>query len=164
MPGAEKLIEKILSDAQLDAEASWADAEVKKQTIHDRAARDIERRKAEIERLAGQSIAENKKRMAAVYDLEYRKQLLAAKQDVMGQARSLAMEKLRSLDGAAYLGLMKRRLLDCAADGTGAIAVSKNEKRIDTAFLAEVNTELKKASGRGDVVMLPEKSTAFCGT
>ncbi|NLT98281.1 MAG: hypothetical protein GXW96_09075, partial [Christensenellaceae bacterium] len=87
MPGAEKLIEKILGDAQRDAEASWADVEAKKQALRDKTLREIERRKAEIERMADETIAENKKRMAAVYDLEYRKQLLAAKQEMMQKAR-----------------------------------------------------------------------------
>ena len=85
MPGAEKLIEKILADAQLDAESVWADADEKKHTMRDKVMRDIERRKAEIERMAADSIVENKKRMAAVYDLEYRKQLLSAKQEMMQQ-------------------------------------------------------------------------------
>ena len=51
MPGAEKLIEKILSDAQRDAEAAWADVEAKKQALRDKTLREIERRK-EIERMA----------------------------------------------------------------------------------------------------------------
>ena len=45
MPGAEKLIEKILADAQLDAESVWADADEKKHTMRDKVMRDINRRK-----------------------------------------------------------------------------------------------------------------------
>lgn len=157
MPGAEKLIEKILGDAQRDAEAAWAAADEKKRVLRDKSLRDIARRKAEIDRLADQAIAENKKRMAAVYDLEYRKRLLAAKQDMMQKACALALEKLLTLDDAAYLMLMKKRLLDCAASGAGAVAVSAQETRIGEAFLAEVNAALKKTAGRGEVMLLPER-------
>jgi V/A-type H+-transporting ATPase subunit E len=157
MAGAEKLIEKILSDAQRDAEATWADAEAKKQALRDKTLRDIERRKAEIERQAGESIAENRRRMVAVYDLEYRKQLLAAKQEMMQKAREMAFEKLRALDDASYIALMKRRLTECAASGTGAIAVSPNESRLDAVFLADVNTALKKTAGRGEITLHPER-------
>jgi V/A-type H+-transporting ATPase subunit E len=157
MAGADKLIEKILGDAQRDAEAAWADAEAKKQALRDKAMRDIERRKAEIDRQADASVAENKKRMAAVYDLEYRKQLLAAKQDVMQKAREAALLKLRALDDASYVALMKRRLLECAASGTGAIAVSPAESRLDARFLADANAELKKTAGRGELTLLPER-------
>ena len=156
MPGAEKLIEKILADAQLDAESVWADADEKKQIMRDKVMRDIERRKAEIERMAADSIVENKKRMAAVYDLEYRKQMLSAKQEMMQQARSLALEKLRSLDDASYLKLMKQRLIACAASGTGDIAVAADETRLNAAFIADVNAWLTQSAGQGSVTLLPE--------
>ena len=157
MAGAEKLIEKILSDAQHDAEATWADAEAKKQAVRDKALRDIERRKAEIEQQASESITENQKRLAAVYDLEYRKQILAAKQEMMQKARDFALEKLRSLDDASYIALMKRRLIECASSGTGAIAIAPNDSRLDAAFLADVNATLKKSVGRGEVTLLSER-------
>jgi len=157
MPGAEKLIEKILGDAQRDAEASWADVEAKKQALRDKTLREIERRKAEIERMADETIAENKKRMAAVYDLEYRKQLLAAKQEMMQKAREAALVRLRALDDKSYIALMKKRLLECASSGTGAIAVSPGETRLNEAFLADVNAELKKTVGRGEIKLLPER-------
>ena len=157
MPGAEKLIEKILGDAQRDAEASWADVEANKQALRDKTLREIERRKAEIERMADEAIAENKKRMAAVYDLEYRKQLLAAKQEMMQKAREAALVRLRALDDKSYIALMKKRLLECASSGTGAIAVSPGETRLNEAFLADVNAELKKTVGRGEIKLLPER-------
>jgi len=157
MPGAEKLIEKILGDAQRDAEAAWADVETKKQALRDKTLREIERRKAEIERMADEAIAENRKRMAAVYDLEYRKQLLAAKQEMMQKAREAALTKLRALDDKSYIALMKKRLLECASSGTGAIAVSPGETRLNEAFLADVNAELKKTVGRGEIKLLPER-------
>ena len=156
MPGAEKLIEKILADAQRDAESVWADADEKKQTMRDKVMRDIERRKAEIERMAADSVVENKKRMAAVYDLEYRKQLLSAKQEMMQQARELALTKLRALDDKSYLKLMKQRLIACAASGTGGIAVAPGETRLNAAFIADVNAWLKQSAGQGSVTLLPE--------
>ena len=157
MAGAEKLIEKILNDAQRDAEAAWAEAEAKKQALREKTLREIERRKAEIERMADEAIAENKKRMAAVYDLEYRKQLLTAKQEMMQKAREAALTRLRALDDQAYVALMKKRLLECASSGTGAIAISPGETRLDAAFLADVNAELKKTAGRGELQLLPER-------
>ncbi len=156
MAGAEKLIKKILADAQRDAESLWADADEKKQSLREKSLRDIERRKAEIERMAADSVVENRKRMAAVYDLEYRKQLLSAKQEMMQQARSLALTKLRSLDDASYLKLMKQRLIACAASGTGGIAVAPGETRLNAAFIADVNAWLKQSAGQGSVTLLSE--------
>ncbi len=156
MAGAEKLIEKILADAQRDAESAWAEAEEKKQALRDKTMRDIDRRKTEIERMAADSIVENKKRMAAVYDLEYRKQLLSAKQEMMQQAHELALSKLRALDDKSYLMLMKQRLIACAAAGTGSIAVAPGETRLNAVFLADVNAWLKQSAGQGSVKLLPE--------
>ena len=156
MAGAEKLIEKILGDAQHDAELSWRDAEEKKNALREKTLRDIERRKVDIVRMADQAVIENKKRMAAVYDLEYRKQMLAAKQEMMQKARARALDMLRGLDESPYLALMKQRLLDCAVDGTGAIAVSPKETWLNASFLADVNAALKKTAGRGDITLLPQ--------
>ena len=157
MAGAEKLIEKIIGDAQRDAESYWHDAEEKKKDLRDKLNRDIEKRKAEIDRMAEESVRENKKRLAAVYDLEYRKQLLAAKQEMMAQAKALAMQKLEALPDEKYLSLLKQRLIDCAADGTGGIIVSKSEKRITKAFLDDVNKTLKERRGTGEIKLLDEK-------
>ena len=62
--------------------------------------------------MAKKAGVEKKKRMAAVYDLEYRKLLLAAKQEMMGKARQQAMDKLTKLDDKAYTQLMAKRLLN----------------------------------------------------
>lgn len=157
MAGAEKLIEKILGDAQRDAESYWQDAEEKKKALRDKLTKDIEKRRAEIDRMADEAIQENKKRLAAVYDLEYRKQLLAAKQEMMSEARALAMQKLAALPDEKYLLLLKQRLIDCAVSGKGGIIVSKNEKRIGQPFLDGVNKALKDKVGTGGIQLLPEK-------
>ena len=153
MAGAEKLIEKIGADAQRDSEKYWQDVQDKKKVARSKLLREIDKRKAEIEKMAADAGVEKKKRMAAVYDLEYRKQLLQAKQEMMAKAKSLAMQKLASLDDAAYVALMKKQLLACAQQGDGAIAVSKDETRLNAAFLADVNKELK---GKGQVTLLDE--------
>jgi len=156
LAGAEKLIEKIIGDAQRDAEMYWHEAEEKKQAMRDKLNKDIEKRKAEIDRMSDDAVRENKKRMAAVYDLEYRKQLLVAKQEMMAQAKALAMQKLSSLPDDQYLSLLKQRLIDCASSGRGGIIVSRNEKRINAAFLRDVNKALKSERGTGEVELLNE--------
>jgi len=157
LAGAEKLIEKIIGDAQRDAEVYWNEAEEKKQAMRDKLNKEIDKRKAEIVRLSDEAVRENKKRMAAVYDLEYRKQLLCAKQEMMGEAKTLAMQKLSSLSDDQYLAVLKQRLIDCAVSGKGGIIVSKNEKLIDKAFLHDINKALKKSFGTGELELLSEK-------
>ncbi len=156
MASADKLIEKIGADAQADAEKYWQDAEEKKKQSRDKLLRDIKKRKEHISEMAKKAGVEKKKRMAAVYDLEYRKQLLSAKQEMMKKAKALAMKKLEELDDKEYTELMVKKLLECAQDGTGAIAVTKGEKRLDEAFLAKVNEQLKAKTGRGEIALLDE--------
>jgi V/A-type H+-transporting ATPase subunit E len=151
MAGAEKLIEKIGADAQRDSEKYWQDVQEKKKLSREKLLKEIDKRKAEIKKMAQIAGIEKKKRMAAVYDLEYRKQLLSAKQEIMAKAKTLAMTKLMEISDADYIALMKKHLIDCAADGTGAIAVAPGEKRLNAAFLKEVNAELKKKTGKGEV-------------
>ena len=157
MADAQKLIDKIISDAQRDAQSYWQEAEQKKRELKEKTNRAIEKRKAEIERMANDAIRENQKRLEAVYDLEHRKQLLAAKQEIMAATKARALDMLCSLDKAAYLKLMRQRLLACAPDGEGGIVISANEKHIDAAFISEVNSALHKATGKGAVALLPQK-------
>ncbi len=156
MASADKLIEKIGADAQADAEKYWQESELKKSEAREKLLREIDRRKAEIDELAKKAGVEKRKRMAAVYDLEYRKLLLGAKQEMMQKAKDLAMQKLAELDDKTYKELMTKQLLACAADGTGAIAVSEDEKRLDEAFIADVNKQLKANTGKGEVRLLSE--------
>lgn len=157
MAGAEKLIEKIIGDAQAEAERLRQESEDKKRSMSDELAGELERQKAQMDKDAAAAAQEKKRRMAAVFDLEYRKQLLAAKQEMMGKARELALTKLQSLGDGDYVRLMKRRLLDCAASGEGSVIASKEEKRLNDAFLADVNGELKKTAGRGGLKFAAEK-------
>lgn len=157
LAGAEKLIEKIIGDAQRDAESCWQDAEEKKKALREKTAKDIEKRKAEIDRMADSAVRENKKRLSAVYDLEYRKQLLCAKQEVMAEAKALAMQKLLELSDGDYLSLLKQRLIGCAANGAGGVIISKTETRIGQKFVDDVNKALKAGGGAGSVRLLAEK-------
>lgn len=156
MAGAEKLIKKIAGDAQRDAEKYWQDVQDKKEQLRTQLLREIDKRKTEIEKMAQVAGVEKKKRMAAVYDLEYRKQLLAAKQDMMQKAKALAMQKLVKLDDKSYLALMKKELISCAEDGTGAIAIAKGEQRLSEKFLEDVNKELNAKVGKGQVKLHDE--------
>ncbi len=157
LAGAEKLIEKIIGDAQSDAEKYWREAEEKKEALREAMVRHIEKRRREIDRMADAAVLENKKRLAAVYDLEYRKQLLAAKQEVMAEAKALAMQKLESLPESEYVSLFRERLMACAANGRGGVIVSPDETRIDEAFISEVNKALKDVCGTGEIELLKEK-------
>ncbi|MDD5016992.1 MAG: V-type ATP synthase subunit E [Eubacteriales bacterium] len=157
MAGAEKLIEKIKSDAKNEAEKLWREAEEKKAAMYETLMRDIGKRKAEIDKMAHDAALEKKRRMTAVYDLEYRKQLLAAKQEMMQKAKARALEKLAALDDAQYLKLMKEKLIGCAVTGEGSIAVSKSETRLGDAFLADVNKALEKKVGKGRIAFSAEK-------
>lgn len=157
MADAQKLIDKIIGDARLDAESYWQEAELRIKEMRADLNRDIDKHTAHIAQLAEEAISENKKRLAAVYDLEYRTQLLAAKQEVMAQAKARAMDKLCALEKAVYLDLLKKQLLVCAQDGQGGIIVSQDEKHIDGAFVKDVNAELKKNKGKGELSLLSEK-------
>lgn len=157
MSDAQKLIDRILDDSKRDAEKYRQEAEQKNQELREKTNRTIKKRIEEIERMADEAICENKKRIEAVYDLEHRKQILAAKQEVMAQAKTLALQKLCSLKKEDYLRLIKLRLLSCAADGEGGIIVSDNETMIDSLVLNEINDELRKNTGKGNISLLPEK-------
>lgn len=163
MAGAEKLIEKIIRDAEQQAEKLTREADAKIQETREELGRDLEKQKALMEKEAAEAAQEKKRRMAAVYDLEYRKQLLGAKQEMMGKAKALTLEKLLALPDTRYVALMKDRLVKCASSGEGSVIISKTEKRLTGAFLADVNSELKNTAGKGALAFAAEKRDMLGG-
>lgn len=163
MAGAEKLIEKIIRDAEQQAEKFASEADVKIREMREELERDLQKQKALMEKEAAEAAQEKKRRLAAVYDLEYRKQLLGAKQEMMSKVKALALEKLAALPDARYLEQMKDRLLKCAASGEGSVIISNTERRLDNAFLADVNSELKKSAGKGELKFAAERRDMLGG-
>ena len=143
MNGIEKLTQQIAADAQVEIDAILADAREKADAITADYARQAE--KAAAERLTKSTAAadQREERLIAMADMEHRKNLLAAKQDMVGKAFDKALEQLCNLPDEEYVAVLTK--LAVAASGSGKeqlIFSPKDRDRVGKAVVLAANEAL----------------------
>jgi V/A-type H+-transporting ATPase subunit E len=163
MDALEKMKETILQEAQLKVneivEAATRDADAILQEAGAEAARKREEELAE----AREKAQENARRITTLADLDARRQLLAAKEELVKEAFSSAKKRLEQLEPEVYNRYLNQALFDAAGDSGGAVIMSERDRSgIGKKIVSEVNAELAKA-GRKGKVQLADISGDFIG-
>lgn len=141
MQGIEKIIAKIISDAELDAKAT---AEQTKAQIGELQSKcDLQTKKA-IDKLneeADEKAGQYKSRAKTMADLESRRNSLATKRELVELAFCEAANKIQDIDDATYLDFMKK-LLVSLEETDGELVVSKNDTKITQSLIDDAKAEL----------------------
>ena len=143
MDGIEKIIDRISSDAQreIDDVLAAAQAEAEKITAEYQA-----QAKAEADDILarGQKAAvERGERLASVAQLECRKEVLRAKQEVIDEAFRLAMDKLTQLPQEAYVSLLADLAVEASSKGNEKLIFSVADRaRVGKAVVVAANQKL----------------------
>ncbi len=150
--GAERIIGRVLDDAQSKAENIKAEARVSAGAVVDEARQKAERQKRQILDQAGKEAEEQKRRILGIAQLESRKDLLATKQSLIAQAFSKTLDELTNLDDQAYQALLKKMLLSFSESGTENVACSaKDCQRLPQSFWQDVNEALRSQGKKGEL-------------
>lgn len=169
MNGIEKITGQIDADVQKEIDAALDQARAQAQEIETRYASQAEAQAEAIRRKGEQDAALRQERLVDVARLEARKTLLAAKQDMVGQAFDLALKKLLELPDQEYIALLAK--LAVAASRTGheqVIFSQKDRSRYGKQAVTMANDMLaKKAGPRADEsagrLTLAEESRPMAG-
>lgn len=148
MNGIEKITGQIDADVQKEIDAALDQARAQAQEIEDRYASQAEAQAEAIRRKGEQDAALRQERLVDVAKLEARKTLLAAKQDMVGQAFDLALKKLLELPDQEYIALLAK--LAVAASRTGreqVIFSQKDRSRYGKQAVTMANEMLAKKAG-----------------
>lgn len=143
MDGIEKIIDRISGDAQreVDDVLAQARAEAEKITAQYQA-----QAKAEADDILarGQKAAvERGERLASVAQLECRKDVLRAKQEVIEEAFQLAMDKLTQLPQEAYVSLLADLAVEASSKGNEKLIFSVADRaRVGKAVVVAANEKL----------------------
>ena len=143
MDGIEKIIDRISGDAQreVDDVLAKARAEAEKITAQYQA-----QAKAEADDILarGQKAAvERGERLASVAQLECRKDVLRAKQEVIDEAFQLAMDKLTQLPQEAYVSLLADLAVEASSKGNEKLIFSVADRaRVGKAVVVAANEKL----------------------
>lgn len=163
MTGTEKIKSKIMEDANAKALQIEEQAKAEAADIVNRALREAELKEAEVLKKAEADGMSAYKRMLAVAELEGRKSILGAKQEMISLAFKTAMEKLCSLPDSEYQRLIEDMAIKSAITGDGEILLSeKDAKRMDAGFIENVNRRLKEA-GKGGKLSLSKQAIRTAG-
>ena len=148
MNGIEKITGQIDADVQKEIDAALDQARAQAQEIETRYASQAEAQAEAIRRKGEQDAALRQERLVDVARLEARKTLLAAKQDMVGQAFDLALKKLLELPDQEYIALLAK--LAVAASRTGreqVIFSQKDRSRYGKQAVTMANEMLAKKAG-----------------
>ena len=116
MEGIEKITAKIAEDAQAEVSRLMAETDEKVKAIQTSAAAQAQQEANEIVEKGRMAASERLERLSSAAQMERRKLELAAKQEVLGEAFDLALEKLRALPEEEYVKLLARLVLEAAAE------------------------------------------------
>ncbi|HZK27153.1 MAG TPA: V-type ATP synthase subunit E family protein [Thermoclostridium sp.] len=154
MIGMEKIKSKILEDAQNKITQILEQAKQQAEEIKNDALKESESKRAEILEKGEAKGKETYRRMLSMAGLEGRKEILKAKQDVVEEAFTSAMEKLRSLPDEDYQKLIEDMAVAAAKNECGEILLSeKDRKRLNDDFLKNINVRIASKGENTEFVM-----------
>ncbi len=128
MEGIEKITAKIAQDAQAEISRLMAETDEKVGAIQAEARAQAQREAAEIEARGRSAAGERLERLSSASQMERRKLELAAKQEVLGEAFALALEKLCTLPEKEYISLLAKLALEASSSGKEQLIFSKKDR------------------------------------
>ena len=137
-----QVVEKILSEAQVEADGILSEAKEKVAAEESSLKSTLADYRKESESLAAAAGAEKKSRMLATARMELRKEELFVRQGLLDEVFEKASEHVIALSDEAYCELMESLLVKAVETGNEEVVVSKNESRLDERFVKQVNRNL----------------------
>ena len=144
MNGIEKLTQQIAADAQVEIDAILAEAQEKADAITADYAQRAEKAAAERLTKGTEAAAQREERLISMADMERRKDLLAAKQDMVGKAFDKALEQLCNLPDEECVAILTKLAVAASASGKEQLIFSqKDRERVGKAVVLAANEALK---------------------
>ena len=128
MEGIEKITAKIAQDAQAEISQLMAETDQKVQAVRANAAAQARQEAGDIVEKGRAAASERLERLSSASQMERRKLELAAKQEVLGEAFALALEKLCTLPEKEYISLLSKLALEASSSGKEQLIFSKKDR------------------------------------
>ena len=163
MEGIEKITAKIAQDAEADIAKLNEQTAAQIADIQAQAAAQAEKISAELAERGRKAADERLERLSSAAGMEQRKLELAAKQEVVGEAFDLALEKLCSLPDQEYIALLTRLVLEASSTGKEQLVFSvKDRARVGKQVVVAANEAMVKGSPPPCLAPLPAPRWAPC--
>lgn len=146
MNGIEKLTQQISADAQAEIDAILAEAREKADAITADYAQRAQKAAADVLTKGEAAAAQREERLLSMAAMEGRKELLAAKQEMVGKAFDLALKKLCTLPDEEYVALLAKLAVAASTTGREQLIFSQKDRtRVGKAVVTAANEILAKA-------------------
>lgn len=163
MTGIEKVVGRIEGDAQAEIDAILAKAQAEADAITARYADQAHQIYEEMMKKGRKAAAEREERLASSAQMEAKKLILAAKQEMLDTAFDQALKQLCSLSPKAYVELLAKLAVAASTTGTEHIIMAqKDRKRYGVKVATRANQLLTEAGKTGHLT-LSEQSGTFQG-
>ena len=146
MNGIEKITARINEDNRKETYAILAEARAKANEIADKAKAEAQAVEEEVLAQGRRAAAEREDRLASTAQMECRKAVLAAKQDVIEEAFQAAHKKLLELPSEQYVALLAGLAAKASATGKEKLIFSAPDRaQVGKAVVVAANEKLAKA-------------------
>jgi len=154
LSGAEKLKEKIIAEAEAQAKRLLEEARQRADTIVAHGEREGTSKKDALLAQARAQAEERKRRALTITELDARKQILAAKEELIEDTFNQALARLQALDREKYRELVFPMILAAVQRGDEEIIVSPEQKIFfDASFMEKLNTTLRQQGKKGEIAL-----------
>ena len=145
MNGIEKITAKIAADTEAEIAQLTAQTDEKVQSIGKAAKAQADKETADTLARGRKAADERLERLKSAAQMETRKLALGAKQEVLGEAFDLALEKLCTLPDGEYIELLTRLAVEASSTGREQLVFStKDRARIGKQVVVAANDTLVK--------------------
>ena len=128
MEGIEKITAKIIQDSEAEITALLTQTEEKVRAVGEAAQAQADKESAEALARGKRAAQERLERLQSAAQMETRKLKLAAKQEVVGEAFDLALEKLCTLPEQEYIALLTNLVLEASSTGREQLIFSARDR------------------------------------
>lgn len=150
----EKILERIERDAQDEADKIKGRAAAAADEIIKNVQAESEALKAQALENARNEAEQRKERILSTARLDFRKALLAEKQNAIDAAFQEAVEALVNMEDAEYRKVMKNMILPNVQTGEEEIILSERDKaRLGEDFVEEINRQLTESGKKGNLTI-----------
>jgi V/A-type H+-transporting ATPase subunit E len=139
---AQQVTDKILADANAEAEKIGKQAQEDQAAEHAKQNERLEQFKKQTDVLAEKAAKDKKLHLLAAARMNIGKELLAEKRRIIDKVFDQAQKQLQELSDDDYRKLCTKLMLSAVETGDEEVIVDKNETRIDLDFIKNVNREL----------------------
>ena len=139
---AEQVVQKILADAQAEAERIAAEADRKEAAEQAKLNEQLAQYRKQTESLAKKAGEDEESHILAAARMDMARQLLAEKRKILDEVFEQARRQMMELPDDPYRHLCTKLMLQVIETGDEEVVVDKNERRINHDLINQVNRQL----------------------